>query len=510
VVPVADCNAAAPLNCDTAVYQGVRANFTITSLGGGLFNVTDNVGTAGIVAVTEGSDTLRNIERIRFADATVLLPSAGGSVTVAVPNVVNLPQAAAISVLTGADFTTTSTLANSPTIAIGNVINTTPLAGTQRPFGSNVNLIVAVGALVPNVVGGTQAAATTALTAAGLTVGTVTQTNSATAAGLILSQAPSAGSNEAPGTAVALTVSLGPALRTVPNVVNLTQSAATTAIQNAGLTVGAVTNQTHPTIIAGNVISTTPAAGGTLPPLSAVALVVSSGAPQPAGLVVALGFDEAAGLTAINTVNSALNGTIRQALRVPGRFGGALQFDGVNDWVTITDSALATSPLKLGNAMTLEAWVNPSNMSGWETVLMKERGTAGEGLLSYALYAHDGAPLSSGTPRPAGYVRVTPTLTTSDRAVRGGTTLPLDTWTHIAVTYNAATSQMIFYLNGVAQTPITAGAGTIAETNGALRIGGNNSSTGEFFQGLIDEVRVYNRALSQTEIQTDMNAAIVR
>jgi hypothetical protein len=47
-------------------------------------------------------------------------------------------------------------------------------------------------------------------------------------------------------------------------------------------------------------------------------------------------------------------------------------------------------------------------------------------------------------------------------------------------------------------------------SNGAIRIGGNASSTGEFFQGLIDEVRVYNRALSAAEIVTDMNTAIVR
>jgi hypothetical protein len=239
-----------------------------------------------------------------------------------------------------------------------------------------------------------------------------------------------------------------------------------------------------------------------------VALVISSGAPQPGGLVLALGFDEAAGLTAFNSASSSFNGTIRQALRVPGKFGGALQFDGVNDWVTITDSTLATSPLKLTTGMTISAWVNPANMSGWETILMKERGTTGEGLLSYALYAHDGAPLALGTPRPAGYVRVNPTASTTDRAVRGATTVPLNVWTHLAVTYNGST--MTFFVNGVAQTPVTVGSGAIAETNGAIRIGGNNSSTGEFFQGLIDEVRVYNRALSAAEITTDMNAPILR
>jgi len=40
-----------------------------------------------------------------------------------------------------------------------------------------------------------------------------------------------------------------------------------------------------------------------------------------------------------------------------------------------------------------------------------------------------------------------------------------------------------------------------------LRFGGN-SIWGEYFQGLIDEVRIYNRALSQSEIQSDMNTPV--
>ena len=221
--------------------------------------------------------------------------------------------------------------------------------------------------------------------------------------------------------------------------------------------------------------------------------------------MLALGFDEAAGLTAIDSSPSAKNGTIRQALRVPGKIGGALSFDGVDDWVTVTDTT--ASPLDLNLGMTLEAWVNPVLMSGWECILMKERGVVGEGLLSYALYAHDGAPLSLGLPVPAGYVRVNPVLTTTDRAVRGVAALPLNTWTHLATTYDGTNQRM--YVNGVLVSTV-AGTGGINQANGALRIGGNASSTGEFFQGLIDEVRVYNRALSAAEIATDMITPIVR
>jgi hypothetical protein len=104
-------------------------------------------------------------------------------------------------------------------------------------------------------------------------------------------------------------------------------------------------------------------------------------------------------------------------------------------------------------------------------------------------------------------VRVQPVLSTTDRAVRGTATVARNVWTHLATTYDGANQR--FYVNGVL-VGTTPGTGSIVVSNGAIRIGGNASSTGEFFQGLIDEVRVYNRALSAAEIVTDMNAAIVR
>jgi beta-lactam-binding protein with PASTA domain len=73
-----------------------------------------------------------------------------------------------------------------------------------------VALTVALGTIVPNVVGSTQAVGGAAIAAAGLTVGSVTTSGSTSPAGTILSQAPPSGSTENPGTAIALTVSLGP------------------------------------------------------------------------------------------------------------------------------------------------------------------------------------------------------------------------------------------------------------------------------------------------------------
>jgi 6-phosphogluconolactonase (cycloisomerase 2 family) len=99
-------------------------------------------------------------------------------------------------------------MAASTTVAVGKVIGESPAAGTQVAVGSAVNLTVSSGATVPNVVGATETAAITAITGAGLTLGTVTFTQSSSVvSGSVISEAPAAGTSVAPGSAVNLTVS---------------------------------------------------------------------------------------------------------------------------------------------------------------------------------------------------------------------------------------------------------------------------------------------------------------
>jgi hypothetical protein len=161
------------------------------------------------------------------------------------------------------------------------VISESPIAGTTVNSGSAVNLVVSTGpaqVAVPNVVGDTQAAATTAITGAGLVVGSVTPQSSPTvASGKVISESPIAGTSVNSGSAVNLVVSTGPAQVAVPNVVGDTQAAATTAITGAGLVVGSVTPQSSPTVASGKVISESPIAGTTVNSGSAVNLVVSTG-----------------------------------------------------------------------------------------------------------------------------------------------------------------------------------------------------------------------------------------
>jgi hypothetical protein len=137
-----------------------------------------------------------------------------------------------------------------------------------------------------------------------------------------------------------------------------------------------------------------------------------------------------------------------------GRYGAALRFDGVDDLVTIADSA----SLDLTTGMTIEAWVGSTALSGWRTVLMKEAG----GGLAYTLYAHDDAP------RPAAYARIAGK--SSSDTTSGTVSLPLNTWTHLAATYDGTALRL--YVDGVqvASRPVS---GSLAASSNPLRIGGN-------------------------------------
>lgn len=131
---------------------------------------------------------------------------------------------------------------------------------------------------VPDVTGMTQTEAETAITSAGLAVGTITEASSDTVpTGQVVTQNPIAGANVAPGSAVALVFSRGPEPAIVPNVVGMTQSAAESAITGAELTVGVLSEQYSDNVPAGQVVSQDPMAGASVAPSSTVALVISRG-----------------------------------------------------------------------------------------------------------------------------------------------------------------------------------------------------------------------------------------
>jgi len=163
--------------------------------------------------------------------------------------------------------------------------------------------------VVPNVVGLMQAAASSTITGAGLTVGAVTQQSSTSiASGRIISETPTVGADVAPGSAVNLVASSGPAMVAVPNVTGLSESAADAALVAAGLQVGGVTTQGSSTVPSGDVISEGPPAGTQVDVGSAVSLVVST-APVQVTVPNVVGLSQASATTTI-TGDTLLVGTV--------------------------------------------------------------------------------------------------------------------------------------------------------------------------------------------------------
>jgi Concanavalin A-like lectin/glucanases superfamily/Malectin domain/Domain of unknown function (DUF1929)/Bacterial Ig domain/Bacterial Ig-like domain len=220
---------------------------------------------------------------------------------------------------------------------------------------------------------------------------------------------------------------------------------------------------------------------------SAPVQVTTNNTASPSGLVLSFNFNQGSGTTVPDGAGKGNTGTLTNTTwSATGKYGGSLSFNGSSSWVTVADNAT----LDLTNAMTLEGWVNPTATgTTWRTVLIKQN----TGALVYSLYAN------TDTQRPSGHV-----FTSTEFDTRGTAAVPLNAWTFLAVTYDGATLRM--YVNGtqVSSKPVS---GSMPNSTGVLRIGGN-SVWGEYFAGLIDNVRVYNRALSASELQTDMNTPV--
>ena len=247
---------------------------------------------------------------------------------------------------------------------------------------------------------------------------------------------------------------------------------------------------THTYTTVGNYTVTLTASGAsTSRSASSTIAVLANSSSNANGLVAAYGFEEASGNIVVDASGKSNHGSMQDTTRISnGRFGKALAFDGAKSFVTINDN----NSLDLATGMTLEAWVYNSNTSDpslWGSVIWKE--TTGNGV--YYLYGN------SDTKGPIGGV-----MTPSESLLYGTKNTTTNTWVHLATTYDGQNQRL--YVNGQLVST-KAQTGVITNSSGALRIG--RDIWNAFFKGYIDEVRIYNRALTALEIISDLNQAVV-
>jgi len=197
--------------------------------------------------------------------------------------------------------------------------------------------------------------------------------------------------------------------------------------------------------------------------------------------------DEGTGLTAYDSVGSNHGILVNGPIWTTGQIDGALSFDGIDDYVDLGNDTSLKPPLPV----TLSAWINLSqndktiisldNCSStyygvWMNVNLANQLTIGFG---------DGSGWGSGSYR---------------RSKEGTTPLNAGTWYHVVAVVGGATD-MSLYVNGIDD------GGTYSGTGGTLVYSSGNASIGTkhyegiCFDGMIDDMRLYNRALSAEEVQ---------
>ncbi len=238
-------------------------------------------------------------------------------------------------------------------------------------------------------------------------------------------------------------------------------------------------------------------AAGNVSGYSGVASATTSNTPPATGLAAAYGMNEGSGTTVTDASGNGDTGTLNGATwTTSGKYGKALSFNGTSSYVNLGNPAT----LKLTGSMTLEAWVlatgNPADdgqiiaksdsyspLVGWQ---FKTTPDTGKRTFGIGVSANG----SSITQR---YSK---------------TVLALNTWYHVAGVYNASAQTLDIYVNGVLDDGVLSGTvpGVQFDPNTSVTLG--KRSGGFYFKGTIDEVRVYNRALTQAQIQSDMNSAV--
>lgn len=185
---------------------------------------------------------------------------------------------------------------------------------------------------------------------------------------------------------------------------------------------------------------------------------------------------------------ATLTNMSRSTSPIGGMLGQGFNFDGTNDFV---DAPVATDP----TAYTISAWVKPTDVTSTNIFV---RTTAGQ---QATLFSHQ-LRITSGSKFQA-Y-----TYDGVSQSVLGTSDVVANTWHHVVTTAENGGSLRL-YVNGVEEgTPDT--IGTLWTSGDRYYIGSNSGDGMGYFSGIIDDVRLYHRALTATEVKQLYNLGQVR
>ncbi|HEU4333781.1 MAG TPA: LamG-like jellyroll fold domain-containing protein, partial [Candidatus Eisenbacteria bacterium] len=223
---------------------------------------------------------------------------------------------------------------------------------------------------------------------------------------------------------------------------------------------------------------------------------------ESSGITAHWRFDDGSGTIALDSSEGGNSGSLLNGPAwTAGQVGGALSFDGVDDAVGVVDPGTG-SALDLEADFTVGAWVRfsslPSNgAAAYPRILQKSASASAAG--SYYLAARTGA-------GPA-LLSLRLKFGGASYTLDGSTPLTTGRWYHVVAVKEGSSARL--YLDGLQDGPTYAlPAGAPDANNDPLYIGEAPSNTDGAFAGSIDDVRLYGRALSDTEIAIEYNGVV--
>jgi hypothetical protein len=178
-----------------------------------------------------------------------------------------------------------------------------------------------------------------------------------------------------------------------------------------------------------------------------------------------------------NSLDGAWGGNATNAV---GRFGPGVTFDGTTDYISISDNTAIKPP----NDLTISFWVNLRTLSRTNVIMSKD-GSGGGGYY---------VQVDSSNVLQFGWRNSSSTLYTVNYP--GNVSAYANIWIHVVAVKN--NNNLYIYLNGVQGTNVTATTGTIKDTPDPLYLGAASSNSNTI-DGVLDDVRIFNRALSQAD-----------
>ena len=209
-----------------------------------------------------------------------------------------------------------------------------------------------------------------------------------------------------------------------------------------------------------------------------------------AGLVGWWKLDDASGSTAADSSATGYDGTLQNMAGDEwgaGHVGGALEFDGINDFVRMPDSATA---LQLTGDYSSSLWIlADSAQKQWAGIY--SRCTTSGNDNHFTLQFNNAADRRLTVYHPSGKRWIT-SCTLADVA---------GAWHHIAVAYRYSPARVQLYVDGSFHSESTSLTQKPGSGNGKLHIGGERTGSSSYvFKGKIDDLRIYDRVLSAEEI----------